>query len=90
MLGTFIGITAMAYPKYPDLSPEEVAALYTLPDEALLTPAEAAAFLNLKRQTLNWYRCQGGGPRFVKIGSTIRYRVGDLRGNVKAEVVSHD
>ncbi len=84
----------MAKPKDPDVirtfTPEEITALYALPDEALLTPAEAAAFLSLKRQTLAWYRCQGGGPRFVKIGSTIRYRVGDLRGNVKAEVVSHD
>ncbi|MDD5276231.1 MAG: helix-turn-helix domain-containing protein [Methylovulum sp.] len=79
----------MAYPKRPDLTPEEITALYTLPDEALLTIAEASAFIRLTKQTLAFYRCKGGGPAFIKVGKTIRYRMADLRGNVKNEVARH-
>ena len=69
----------MAYePK--KLTPAELAELHALPDESLLTAQEAAAFLRLKYGTLAWYRCQGGGPAFVRVGpKLIRYRVGDLR-----------
>lgn len=80
-------------PKYyipPELPPEELEVIHSLPDQALLTAIEAAAFLRLKYHTLAWYRSQGGGPKFVKVGKTIRYRVGDIKSYVKAEVVSHD
>lgn len=62
------------------LTPEELAALHALPDDSLLTPAEAAAFLRLKIGTLAFYRWEGGGPEFTRIGpKLIRYRLGDLR-----------
>ncbi len=72
----------MAYePK--ELNPAELAELHALPDEALLTAQEASAFLRLKYNTLSWYRCNGGGPAFVRVGpKLIRYRLGDLRGYV--------
>lgn len=51
-----------------------------LPDEALLNVQEAAAFLRLSPNALNWYRSQRRGPTYQRIGpKTIRYRVGDLR-----------
>ncbi|MDR2032171.1 MAG: hypothetical protein LBP86_07965 [Azoarcus sp.] len=41
---------------------------------------EAAAFLRLSPNALNWYRSQRRGPTYPRIGpKTIRYRVGDLR-----------
>lgn len=61
-------------------SPEELAELHALHDDSLLTAQEAAAFLRLKYGTLAWYRCQGGGPKFTRVGpKLIRYRLGDLR-----------
>lgn len=58
----------MAYePK--KLTPAELAELHALPDESLLTAQEAAAFLRLKYGTLAWYRCQGGGPAFVRVSA---------------------
>ena len=61
-------------------SPQELAEMHTLPDDALATSQEAAAFLRLKYNTLAWYRCNGGGPKFVRVGpKLIRYRIGDLR-----------
>jgi hypothetical protein len=70
----------------PQLSPEQLAELHALPDEALATAQEAAAFLRLKYGTLAWYRCQGGGPKFTRVGpKLIRYRMGDLREYAKGQ-----
>ena len=57
-----------------------LAEFHALPDDALLSTAEAAAFLNLAPNSLNWYRAQRVGPDYVKLGPrSVRYRVGDLR-----------
>ena len=70
----------------PQLSPEQVAELHALPDDALATAQEAAAFLRLKYGTLAWYRCQGGGPKFTRVGpKLIRYRMADLREYAKGQ-----
>ncbi|MEF8699541.1 MAG: helix-turn-helix domain-containing protein [Candidatus Accumulibacter sp. UW20] len=78
----------MAYePK--KFTPAELAELHALPDEALLTAQEASAFLRLKYNTLSWYRCNGGGPAFVRVGpKLIRYRLGDLREYVRGQPMS--
>lgn len=39
---------------------------------------EAAAYLNLRPTTLDQWRWSGRGPRFVKIGRSVRYRIADL------------
>lgn len=39
---------------------------------------EAADYLGLKAATLNKWRCNGGGPPFMKVGRLIRYRRADL------------
>ncbi|MGG6262178.1 helix-turn-helix transcriptional regulator [Stutzerimonas stutzeri] len=74
----------MAYhPK--TLTLDELAVLHALPDDVLVNSAEAAAFLSLKPNSLNWYRCYGGGPNYVRVGSkAIRYRLGDLRAYLAA------
>lgn len=46
----------------------------------LLTPLQAAEFLNVKASTLESWRIRGGGPSlpYIKIGRAVRYRSGDL------------
>lgn len=72
-----------------DLTPVELTAFLSLPDAALATSEEAAAYLRLKCNTLAWYRCNGGGPPYVRVGSkAIRYRIGDLREYAKGQPMS--
>ena len=40
----------------------------------VFTTEEAAQFLRLSRQTLELLRLQGGGPKYVKLKRTVRYR----------------
>lgn len=47
--------------------------LHCLPKTALLTPAEAAAYLNVRQDLLRAWRCQGRGPSFAGRGHFIRY-----------------
>ena len=62
------------------LTAQDLTELHALPDDALLSPHEAAAFLRLSYSTLAWYRCHGGGPKFIHSGpKLVRYRLGDLR-----------
>ena len=71
------------------LTPDELAELHALPDDALATAQEAAAFLRLKYHTLAWYRCNGGGPNYTRIGpKLIRYRIGDLRDYARGQPMS--
>lgn len=43
-----------------------------------LTTAEAADLLRLAPQTLNKWRCIGGGPSYLKIGGRVVYDRGAL------------
>jgi Helix-turn-helix domain len=56
-----------------------------MPSE-LLTPKEAAGWLKLSEGWLEKARLTGGGPRFVRIGRSIRYRLGDLEAWVATKV----
>lgn len=77
------------YYKPKKLTPAELTELHALPDDALVTAREAAAFLRLKYHTLAWYRCQGGGPKYTRIGpKLIRYRMGDLRDYARGQPMS--
>ena len=42
------------------------------------TVDEAAAHLSLSTHTLNKWRCQKRGPKFIRFGKSIRYRHEDL------------
>jgi excisionase family DNA binding protein len=44
----------------------------------LLTPAEAAEFLGVSASYLAKARMNGTGPRFIKLGRSVRYRLPDL------------
>lgn len=45
---------------------------------ALFDTTGAAEYLNLKPGTLEQWRWNGKGPRFVKVGRNCRYRKSDL------------
>jgi predicted DNA-binding transcriptional regulator AlpA len=58
-------------PGGPSLPPDD--------PERLLTEAEVAAWTGLARGTLRNWRCSGKkGPRFLRLGRSIRYRRGDV------------
>jgi excisionase family DNA binding protein len=42
------------------------------------TTPEAAAYLGLAVSTLNKWRCYGSGPKFLKLGRSVRYRRSEL------------
>jgi excisionase family DNA binding protein len=44
----------------------------------LLTPAEVAERLRVSTRTLEFWRHQGRGPAFVRLGKRVRYRPEDL------------
>lgn len=58
------------------------------PPPPLLTTREAAEYLSLQPCTLEQYRWTGRGPRFVRLGRTIRYRQADLDTFLDARVFS--
>ena len=45
---------------------------------AVLDTRAAADFLGVSARTLEGFRVRGGGPRFVKIGGSVRYRIASL------------
>ena len=49
------------------------------PADALLTPPDAAKLLRVSPSWLAKARLAGDGPRFVKIGRSVRYPEGYLR-----------
>ena len=48
------------------------------PGGALLTADSAASYLGCSPATLEKWRVKGGGPRFIKMGRLVRYRLHDL------------
>lgn len=44
----------------------------------LRTPDEAAEILRTPATTLQWWRTTGRGPKYVKIGRRVFYRLVDL------------
>ena len=51
---------------------------------ALLTEQEAATLLRVTVKAVQGWRYRGGGPRFVKVGRCVRYRLEDLQAFVLA------
>ena len=58
------------------------------PARALLDTKQAAEYLSVAPQTMNIWRCQGKGPRYVRLGaatrSPIRYKITDLDAYIEA------
>jgi hypothetical protein len=56
------------------------------PDD-LLNEVEASDILRISVRTLQSWRCKGIGPRFTRIGRSIRYRRGNLLDWTQANTV---
>ncbi len=52
--------------------------------ELLVNESEAARLLTLAPSTLRIWRSKGRGPRFVRLGRAVRYRIADLQAFVAA------
>jgi len=61
---------------------------------ALLNPADAAAHLKCSEWTLARWRCDGNGPRFIKLGNRVRYSPSALaeweQANTAGSTAEHD
>lgn len=56
---------------------------------ALLTTPEAATYLNMQPSTLEQWRWNGRGPRFIKLSRSVRYRREDLDEFLAARVFNN-
>ena len=55
--------------------------------DPLLTPEEAAQYLNRDKRTLANDRCKGEGPDFIKLGRLIRYSKSSLDKHISDSTV---
>jgi len=44
----------------------------------MLDQEDVSRLLKVSTKTLEYWRCQGIGPNFVKVGKLVRYRMSDL------------
>lgn len=54
----------------------------------LLTPSDVASMLDVTTHTLAMWRYEKKGPRFVKLGRNIFYRLEDVKDWIEANIVS--
>ena len=54
----------------------------------LLTQRDAARLLTLSQRTLERMRLHGNGPRYCKLGGSVRYREEDLAAWINTRVVT--
>lgn len=54
-------------------------------DEELLTLEEVAEILKTSENTVRWWRQEGKGPDFFKIGKRLYTTVGDLRAFIRKQ-----
>lgn len=59
------------------------------PKGAFLTTEEAAEYLNISKKTLEAWRVTGGGPKFSKIGSRVRYKIEELNAYADGNTFPH-
>jgi excisionase family DNA binding protein len=55
--------------------------------QPLLTQRQAAALLCLSERTLERFRVSGIGLKFVRMGKSIRYRLGDVEAWIERRTV---
>ncbi len=55
----------------------------TPPEDRLITEKEVQSLLRLGESTVQQWRLKGRGPRFVKLGRTVRYRLSDVQEYVR-------
>lgn len=60
---------------------------FNSPPSEKLSTADAAAVLGLSKSTLDKMRCDGRGPRYLRVGKRCFYRLADLDAYLEAAVV---
>lgn len=53
------------------------------PDRSLLTQAETSTLLRINVRTLERWRIDGSGPRFVKLGRQVLYERDELAEHIR-------
>ncbi len=53
-----------------------------------LDPKEAAAHMGFKSKTLDNWRSEGKGPKYSRVGRSIRYHVSDLDNFMKSSQIA--
>ncbi|QGM99649.1 helix-turn-helix transcriptional regulator [Methylocystis parvus] len=56
--------------------------------ERLVDEAGAAEILQISARTLQAWRMKGGGPRYVRVGRSVRYSINDLNSWIEARKAS--
>lgn len=56
--------------------------------DALLLPRDVAEFRHMTTNALSVERCEGRGPRYVKLGGRVYYRAGDLAAYIEVNTVT--
>ena len=51
---------------------------HTIVSDPLLSPPQLAELISCKLRTLEFWRNNGKGPRFIRVGKSIRYRVSSV------------
>ncbi len=69
----------------PTIGPATVGSLDERPDADFLTLSDVAGILGVPLNTLRWWRQQGTGPAFFKIGRRLVTTVGDLKAWVEEQ-----
>lgn len=65
-------------PLTPDARPDQMGRARSTANEALLTPDQVAAWLQVRVELLYKWRYSRCGPRGLKIGRYLRYRAVDV------------
>lgn len=58
-------------------------------DLTLVDTKVAADFMDIKHLTLQNWRSTGKGPKFIKVGRSVRYRLSDLKAWLEAQTRNH-
>ena len=62
------------------MAPRSEAELHTLPDNAYLTPVEAALLLRISVESLMMHRARRRTPVGFRLGRVVRFTMGEIRG----------
>ena len=54
--------------------------------EMMLSQTEVAKIFKVSVKTLEYWRCRGEGPRYIKIGKLVRYQLADLKEYMRGSV----
>ena len=56
----------------------------------LMTPVQAAGYLNFSVATMAKWRCNGDGPAYIKVSARcVRYRLEDLQAWLASRIARH-